>query len=380
MSPKVTILFVLFIFVNQVWSASDKVICYYASWGAERPGNGKFLPEDIDPNICTHINYAFLGLSDNGTLEILDEDLDVTQGGFSRISALKEQNPNLKVLFSVGGAAAIPWTFVLVSNDSDNVARMVQSALDLCEKYNFDGLDVDWEYPYGESAQQFVNLIASLKAAFEPRGYLVTAAVNSIPTEVGGGYDIPGLSAVLDIINVMTYDFHNYIGGVTAENSPLYGGVNESQWEKDNRNVDGAIRQWIDGGADPAKVAVGIAFYGHHFILANPSNHGLDAVISGPGEPGPYTDNLSSLGYNEICEFHPNGNTVFLDDMKVPYMYEDTFWIGYDNEESVAAKVQYAKDNNLAGVFIWSVETDDLYGFCGQRNGLLNSIKRAMES
>jgi hypothetical protein len=30
---------------------------------------------------------------------------------------------------------------------------------------------------------------------------------------------------------------------------------------------------------------------------------------------------------------------VFLDDMKVPYLYDDTFWIGYDNEASAAAKV-----------------------------------------
>ena len=98
----------------------------------------------------------------------------------------------------------------------------------------------------------------------------------------------------------MTYDFHNYMGGVTAENSPLYGGVNESQWQKDNRNADAAIRQWIEGGADPTKVAIGIAFYGHHFILSDPSSHGLDAVISGPGEAGPYTDNVGSLGYSEV--------------------------------------------------------------------------------
>jgi hypothetical protein len=30
---------------------------------------------------------------------------------------------------------------------------------------------------------------------------------------------------------------------------------------------------------------------------------------------------------------------VFLDDMKVPYLYDGSFWIGYDNEESVALKV-----------------------------------------
>ncbi|KAJ3649610.1 hypothetical protein Zmor_021342 [Zophobas morio] len=379
MSSKVVTFCLFLVLVNQVLSASDKVICYYASWGAGRPGNGKFTPEDIDPTICTHINYAFIGLNTDGTLQVLDEELDINQEGFNRVSALKQQNPNLKVLFSVGGAAAEPYIFASVSGDPAKSATMAQSALEMIEKYNFDGLDVDWEYPYGGNAEQFVNLLTILKEAFQHNGYLITVAVNSIPSEVGG-YDIPGMSAVLDIINVMTYDFHNYMGGVTAENSPLYGGVNESQWQKDNRNADAAIRQWIEGGADPTKVAIGIAFYGHHFILSDPSSHGLDAVISGPGEAGPYTDNVGSLGYSEICELHPNGNVVFLDDMKVPYMYDDTFWIGYDNEESVAAKVQYAKENNLAGVFIWSVETDDLHALCGEKNGLLNSIKKAMET
>lgn len=99
----------------------------------------------------------------------------------------------------------------------------------------------------------------------------------------------------------MTYDFHAIWGGVTAENSPLFGGDTESQWQKDNRNADAAIRYWIDGGADAAKVAIGIAFYGHSFTLSNPDNHNLGDLTVGPADPGPYTANLGSLGYNEVC-------------------------------------------------------------------------------
>jgi chitinase len=185
--------------------------------------------------------------------------------------------------------------------------------------------------------------------------------------------------SVLDLINVMTYDFHAIFAGFTSENSPLYGGVNESDWQQENRNCDAAIRYWLDGGADPQKVAMGVAFYGHSFILQNPSNHGLNDPTQAPSDPGPYTDNLGSLGYNEVCEFHPNGTVVFLDDMKVPYLYDGSFWIGYDNEESVALKVQYAKEKNLAGVFIWSIETDDMHGFCGEENGLLKAINNEIK-
>jgi chitinase len=97
----------------------------------------------------------------------------------------------------------------------------------------------------------------------------------------------------------MTYDFHAQYTGQTFENSPLYGGVNESDWQHENRNCDAAIRYWIDGGADPQKVTIGIAFYGHGYTLQDASKHGLGDTAVAPNDPGPYTDNLGSLGYNE---------------------------------------------------------------------------------
>lgn len=76
-----TLLFLLLnVAAKNAFAATDKVICYYASWAAYRPGNGRFLPEDINPNLCTHINYAFLGLNNDGTLQILDEENEINQG------------------------------------------------------------------------------------------------------------------------------------------------------------------------------------------------------------------------------------------------------------------------------------------------------------
>lgn len=44
------------------------MICYYETWAIDY-----FAPEDIDVNICTHINYAFLGINEDGSFR-LDED------------------------------------------------------------------------------------------------------------------------------------------------------------------------------------------------------------------------------------------------------------------------------------------------------------------
>lgn len=40
-----------------------------ANWAWYRPGEGKFLPENIDENLCTHIVYGFAVL-DGSTLTI----------------------------------------------------------------------------------------------------------------------------------------------------------------------------------------------------------------------------------------------------------------------------------------------------------------------
>lgn len=109
---------------------------------------------------------------------------------------MKEINPNLKVMLSVGGATASADSFVAAANSADKLKNMTDSAIKFFETYNYDGLDVDWEYP--QDKETFNRLLKGLKAAFEPKGYLLTVAVNSIPGEVGG-YDIPTMSKYFDL-------------------------------------------------------------------------------------------------------------------------------------------------------------------------------------
>lgn len=48
---------------NKASASSESVnktalVCYYSSSSQHRPGYGKFLPEDIDPKLCSHLIFA----------------------------------------------------------------------------------------------------------------------------------------------------------------------------------------------------------------------------------------------------------------------------------------------------------------------------------
>ncbi len=45
--------------------AGKVLVCYLGRWSAYRPGAGKFVIEDINPNLCTHIVYGFAKLENN---------------------------------------------------------------------------------------------------------------------------------------------------------------------------------------------------------------------------------------------------------------------------------------------------------------------------
>lgn len=101
----------------------------------------------------------------------------------------------------------------------------------------------------------------------------------------------------------MTYDFHGSWAGVTAQNSPLYASPLDGEWQKDNLNANSSITHWILSGADPQKLAIGIAFYGHAFTLVDASQHDLGSPSNGPAPPGDFTNNMGTLGYNEVKNY-----------------------------------------------------------------------------
>ncbi|KAL4240744.1 hypothetical protein ACF0H5_001533 [Mactra antiquata] len=356
-------------------------VCYYTNWSQYRPNGGKFTPEKIDPKLCSHIIYAFGKLEGNALVpfEWNDDSTEWSTGMYAKVNNLKVQSPGLKTLLATGGwnAGSLPFSDMVATKASRK--QFINSTLHYLRQRNFDGLDMDWEYPAKrggrpEDKANLVLLLSELMQAFEHESYhtgqprlLLTAAVPAGKSNIDAGYDIPNIVRNLDFINIMTYDLHGSWEPVTGHNSPLFGRTGETA-EDAMLNMEWAVDYWTKKGAPKHKLVVGLGLYGRSFQLTSPASNGLGAPATGAGQAGKYTREPGFLAYYEVCEELKKGATrVWQAEHRAPYLYNNDLWVGYDDEESVKAKVRWMKQKGYGGVMIWSLALDDFSGtFCNK--------------
>lgn len=352
-----------------------KVVCYFTNWAWYRPGQGKYTPNDIDDSLCTHIMYGFAVLNrDTLTIKTHDSWADIDNKFYERVAEYKSKG--IKVSLALGG-----WNDSLGDKYSRLVrsasarARFVEEAIKFIEKYGFEGLDLDWEYPvcwqvdcdkgYPDEKDGFTELVRELSDEFKPRGWLLSAAVSPSKKVIDAGYDVPEISKYFDWIAVMTYDFHGHWDKQTGHVAPLYYYPGDTY---DYFNANFSINYWIEKGAPPSKLVMGMPLYGQAFTLEKASDNDVNSKITGPGTAGKYTRAAGFLAYYEICDKVINGDWTVVRDEEGrigPYAYKDRQWVSYDDVAEIRRKSKFLKSMNLAGGMVWALDLDDFRGKCG---------------
>ena len=256
--------------------------------------------------MCTHINYAFAKLTDN-QIAVYDQWLDIDLKMMERLNSLRKSYPNLRTLISIGGWNEGSNKYSDMVSSPANRKVFVESVLQFLKKHQFNGLDLDWEYPTmkasegtdrtpgrAQDREDFVSLLRELRDAFDSKDYILSVAVGAGKPIIDRAYDVPSVSEYVDYINVMTYDFHGAWEHVTGHNAPLYP-------QSEQLTVSFAINYWINLDALHTKIVMGIPFYGRTFTLSNDNQIEIGAPTIGGGNSGPYTNQVGILNYNEVC-------------------------------------------------------------------------------
>ncbi|XP_044021360.1 chitinase-3-like protein 1 [Aphidius gifuensis] len=375
--------------LGSVSASQKRIVCYVGTWAVYRPGDGKFDIDHIDPYLCTHVIYSFVGLSGN-KVTLLDSWRDLPDGGgldgFKKINALRQVNPSLKTLVAIGGWNQRSEKYSTMSSTAESREEFANDAVAFVKKYGFDGFDIDWEYP-ANAAQggvpadyvNYVELLKIVKAKFEKEGLILSAAVAAAESTASQSYNILEMSKYLDFINIMAYDFYGSFSSGLGMNAALKPGDSDTGNHR-QLNIDACVNYWIKSGAPKEKLNLGIPFYGRAFTLSNPSSNSIGSSFSGAGAAGPYTREAGMLGYNEICEMHLKEQwDIHYDEQRcVPYAQKGNQWISFDNIDSITQKVKFIIELDLGGAMVWSLETDDFRGKCGKKYPLLNTLHEVL--
>ncbi|CAI5530994.1 unnamed protein product [Closterium sp. Naga37s-1] len=226
--------------------------------------------------------------------------VDVTQGlnlrshsAFKAANPYSSQTPHLLSPHSSSSqvvpsnpAVDVTEAFVNAASSPSSRSAFIQSAIALARSYNFDGLDIDWEYPTGNAAL-FSALLTDFRAAIESEAassgnpqLLLSAAVSAYEPTIAESYDVPTLNSALDFVNVMTYDLHGSWELITGMHTAL------EDLSNPQLSLKGAMAAWVSRGLAPSKAMLGLAMYGRTWTLASASSTGVGAAATGPGQPG----------------------------------------------------------------------------------------------
>jgi chitinase len=344
-----------------------RVVAYLASWS---------VPPVIQAQKLTHLNFAFAHIDAAHRVTL---DSPGAGASLRTLQALKTQNPQLKILLSVGGWQAEGFSDAALTDSSRR--DFADSAGQLLRDYSLDGIDLDWEYPgqgvagikfRPEDRHNFTLLLRTVRATLDSQSaaqkrigsnrYLLTIA--AADREYFDYTEMDQAHVYLDWINLMSYDFFNSLTPTTGHHAGLY--RSEHALPRD-RNADSAVTQFLVAGVPADKIVLGVAFYGRGFAGVTARNNGVNE---------PYDHFEGEHSYAELAAnlIGKQGFVRYWDARaQAPYLWNPAsrVFITYDDPQSIAIKAHYVLDHRLGGMMFWELSQD-------RDSELLDAITRGL--
>lgn len=264
---------------------------YYQSWA-------KYREPSCNPQTPSQIPYAEFGYTHliYGFADISPETGEIRPyGGVEDEVGLYEEFNSLKsgdgggglvTSIAVGGWNMDQSLFATASSTPESRTTFANSVVRFLTTYDFDGVDLDWEYPVTRqgTTDDYANyplLVEAVRDALDAetsssgKVYLITLAIPVSPDKLDAGYDLDALSVLVDWFHLMSYDVHGSWDEVAGSNT-------------DMEYISYAVENHIlSRGVAGEKLVFGMASYGRSMRLTNPDTCvTAGCPIDGPGVTG----------------------------------------------------------------------------------------------
>lgn len=329
------------------------VIAYYS-------GDSKTI-DNYDVKKLTHIIYSFCHLKGNR----LNVDNAEDSATIEKLVSLKKNNPKLKVLLSLGGWGGCKFCSPVFATEAGR-KEFAESVRELNDFFKTDGIDLDWEYPAIEGypghayeaadKPNFTTLVKVLRSTLGKK-HEISFAAGGFTKFLEQSIDWKEVMAVVNYVNLMSYDLVNGNSTTTGHHTPLYPTASQKE------SADNAITYLLSIGVPANKIVIGAAFYARSWENVDSLNNGI--YQSGKFKSFiPYRQFDNRLTKEDGFIFYRDSTA------KAPYAYSTAkrTFATFDDPLSIQNKTQYVINKGLKGIMFWELSLDKSSG------GLLDAI------
>lgn len=294
---------------NSIKNTDTYVVGYLPAWSYS-------CYKDLDWDILTHINIAFVNPDENGNLKC------AIPGKVLKDIVATAHHHGVKVEAALGGGGGYAH-YTSLTSGKDSMKEFDKKIINWLKKYDMDGIDINIEGDVEKSFwKNYDKWIKDLKKRCKKHDMILSCAVASW----FDGYIKDRTLDRFDYVSVMAYD-----DKADKENPSSFDFAVEClNHFSEDRNVD-------DG-----KLLLGIPFYGYRYV---------DGVCTG-----------KVVTYNEVATYNPGSEH-----------YDSSGTCRYNGIDTVKEKTRLAKKNHK-GVMIWSLNQD-----ASGRKSLLRAIGQAID-
>ncbi|KDN38191.1 hypothetical protein RSAG8_09694, partial [Rhizoctonia solani AG-8 WAC10335] len=369
------------------------VATYFPDWTAD-----EFPPERIDFKRFAWIDFAFAVPDENRQLVFTSDNSEEMLNRLVRAAHAHGS----RVKLSIGGWTGSRYFSDAVSSDANRhefVKNIVQGAT--YQKFNLDGVDVDWEYPgvqgagnnqvSSQDSAHFLTFLQLLRSQL-PKPAKLTAATQVTPFAGPDGRpltDVSEFAKVLDWILIMNYDIWG-ASSTPGPNAPLRDGCHNST-QPDASASASIADTGTAAGFPPNQLTLGLPSYGY---VQTSSTKTLIQRKRSPGKLGVREDEDEEVHTSETgsvrvkgegegdsgqvqfkqlikagaLKLNSNGNYVGAGGFSrlwdvcssTPYLASQNARqvVAYDDPQSLGMKAAFARGAGLLGVNMFDVHGD----------------------